>query len=119
SCRYLRRAFEHVNPPERAACASDRAVLQSAGFFRADEDQRRMSTAPVFKRARRPTRQFKIGHVPIGGNAPVVLQSMTSTYTYDIDATVAQINRCAAAGCDVMRVAVPDPEDTAALPEIL
>src|SRR5690606_39122038 len=44
---------------------------------------------------------------------------MTSTYTYDIDATVAQINRLAAAGCDVVRVAVPDKRDTDALPEIL
>ena len=68
---------------------------------------------------RRKTRQFKIGHVPIGGDAPVVLQSMTSTYTYDIDATVAQINRLTAAGCDVVRVAVPDKRDTEALPEIL
>lgn len=77
------------------------------------------STPSGYTRHRRLTRQFKIGRVPIGGDAPVVLQSMTSTYTYDIDATVAQINRCAAAGCDVMRVAVPDERDTAALPEIL
>jgi (E)-4-hydroxy-3-methylbut-2-enyl-diphosphate synthase len=68
---------------------------------------------------RRKTRQFKIGNVLIGGDAPVVLQSMTSTYTYDIDATVAQINRLAGAGCDVVRVAVPDKRDTEALPEIL
>ncbi len=74
-------------------------------------------TAPT--RARRRTRQVRVGHVPIGGGAPVCLQSMTSTYTYDIDATVAQINRLAAAGCDVVRVAVPDQRDTAALPEIL
>lgn len=70
-------------------------------------------------RNRRPTRQVRIGRVPLGGNAPVCLQSMTSTYTHDIDATVAQINRLAAAGCDVVRVAVPDKRDTAALPEIL
>jgi len=68
---------------------------------------------------RRPTRRVLIGHVPVGGGAPVCLQSMTSTPTRDIDATVAQIHRLAAAGCDVVRVAVPDPEDTAALPEIL
>src|ERR1051325_5585312 len=68
---------------------------------------------------RRKTRQFKIGNVLIGGDAPVVLQSMTSTYTYEIDKTVAQINRLAAAGCDVVRVAVPDKRDTDALPEIL
>jgi (E)-4-hydroxy-3-methylbut-2-enyl-diphosphate synthase len=70
-------------------------------------------------RRRRPTRQVRIGKVAMGGDAPVCLQSMTSTYTYDIDATVAQINRLAGAGCDVVRVAVPDRKDTDALPEIL
>ncbi len=74
--------------------------------------------APTWPRQRR-TRQVYIGSVPVGGGAPVCLQSMTSTYTYDIDATVAQINRLAAAGCDVVRVAVPDRKDTAALPEII
>ncbi len=69
--------------------------------------------------ARRPTRRVLIGQVPVGGGAPVCLQSMTSTPTRDINATVAQIHRLAAAGCDVVRVAVPDPGDTAALPEIL
>ncbi|MCB9866926.1 MAG: flavodoxin-dependent (E)-4-hydroxy-3-methylbut-2-enyl-diphosphate synthase [Phycisphaerales bacterium] len=68
---------------------------------------------------RRPTRQVHIGAVPLGGDAPVVLQSMTSTYTYDIDATVAQIRELAAKGCDVVRVATPEKRDTAALPAIL
>jgi (E)-4-hydroxy-3-methylbut-2-enyl-diphosphate synthase len=74
---------------------------------------------PAISRARRKTRQIKVGRVLLGGDAPVVLQSMTSTYTYDIDATVAQINRLAAAGCDMVRVAVPDQRDTDALPEII
>lgn len=79
-----------------------------------------MQTAAAgYSRVRRKTRQVRVGNVPLGGDAPVVLQSMTSTYTYDIDATVAQINRLAAAGCDVVRVAVPDKRDTEALPEIL
>ncbi len=68
---------------------------------------------------RRQTRQVRVGDVPIGGDAPVSVQSMTSTYTYDIDATAAQINRLARAGADMVRVAVPDPKDTAALPEII
>ncbi len=68
---------------------------------------------------RRRTRQVHIGNVPIGGGAPVCLQSMTSTHTHDIYATVAQVNRLAAAGCDAVRVAVPDKKDTDALPEIL
>jgi (E)-4-hydroxy-3-methylbut-2-enyl-diphosphate synthase len=60
-----------------------------------------------------------VGGVPIGGDAPVSIQSMTSTYTYDVDATVAQIRRLAEAGCDIVRVAVPDKRDTEALPAIL
>ena len=68
---------------------------------------------------RNRTRQERIGDVVVGGGAPVSIQSMTSTYTYQIDQTVAQINRLAAAGCDLVRVAVPDQRDTAALPEIL
>jgi (E)-4-hydroxy-3-methylbut-2-enyl-diphosphate synthase len=59
------------------------------------------------------------GFVGIGGDAPVALQTMTSTYTYDIDATVSQINALHAAGADLVRVAVPDRRDTEALKEIL
>jgi (E)-4-hydroxy-3-methylbut-2-enyl-diphosphate synthase len=73
---------------------------------------------------RRKTRKVIVGDkqhgfVGIGGDAPVALQSMTSTYTYDIDATVKQINALHAAGADLVRVAVPDKEDTTALKEIL
>jgi (E)-4-hydroxy-3-methylbut-2-enyl-diphosphate synthase len=59
------------------------------------------------------------GIVGIGGDAPVALQSMTSTYTYDIDATVRQINALHKGGADLVRVAVPDKRDTEALREIL
>jgi (E)-4-hydroxy-3-methylbut-2-enyl-diphosphate synthase len=68
---------------------------------------------------RKQTRKVLVGGVPIGGDAPVSIQSMTSTYTYDVDATVAQIRRLAEAGCDIVRVAVPDKRDTEALPAIL
>ncbi len=68
---------------------------------------------------RRQTRQVLVGGVPIGGDAPVSIQSMTSTYTYDVDATVQQIRQLAEAGCDIVRVAVPDKRDTEALPAIL
>jgi len=70
-------------------------------------------------RPRRPTRQVMVGDVPIGGNAPVVIQSMTSSHTHEVDRTVGQIRALAAAGCDLVRVAVPTPRDTEALPEIL
>ena len=59
------------------------------------------------------------GFVHMGGDAPVVLQTMTSTYTYDIDTTVKQINALHKGGADLVRVAVPDKQDTAALKEIL
>jgi len=73
---------------------------------------------------RRPTRQITIGddrtgRIRIGGDAEVSVQTMTSGYTYDIDSCVAEINRLAAAGADVVRVAVPKRADTEALPEIL
>ena len=73
---------------------------------------------------RRPTRQVtlgddRVGYVKIGGDAPVSVQSMTSGYTHDIDACVAEINRLAAAGADLVRVAVPERKDTQALADIL
>ena len=74
--------------------------------------------------SRRPTKTINVGNertgiVTIGGNAPVSVQTMTAGYTYDIDACVTEINRLAAAGSDIVRVAVPQRKDTAALPEIL
>ena len=73
---------------------------------------------------RRKTRQVILGddahgRVAIGGDAPVSVQSMTSGYTHEIDKCVAEINKLAAAGADVVRVAVPEKKDTAALKEIL
>ncbi|MBI5379787.1 MAG: flavodoxin-dependent (E)-4-hydroxy-3-methylbut-2-enyl-diphosphate synthase, partial [Nitrospirae bacterium] len=64
---------------------------------------------------RRKTRAIRVGSVRIGGGAPVVVQSMTATDTRDVAATVAQIRALAAAGCEIVRVAVPDEEAAAAL----
>lgn len=63
--------------------------------------------------------QIRVGSVPIGGGAPVVVQSMTTTRTHDVRATTAQIAALASAGCEVVRVAVPKNEDAAALPRIV
>ncbi len=73
---------------------------------------------------RRKTRSFSIGddrtgRVGIGGDAPVSVQTMTSGSTCDIDSCVAEVNRLAAAGADIVRVAVPKRADTEALGEIL
>ena len=61
------------------------------------------------------TRQIKVGGVPVGGGAPVSIQSMTNTPTHDVEATLAQIRALAAAGCDIVRVAVPDMEAAKAI----
>lgn len=73
---------------------------------------------------RRKTRQIKLGDsrvgvVKIGGDAPVVVQTMTAGYTHDIDKCVAEIHKLAAAGADVVRVAVPERKDTEALAKII
>ncbi|MBR1780203.1 MAG: flavodoxin-dependent (E)-4-hydroxy-3-methylbut-2-enyl-diphosphate synthase, partial [Oscillospiraceae bacterium] len=54
------------------------------------------------------TKQIRVGNVPVGGGAPVRIQSMCNTKTSDVEATVRQINQLAAAGCEIIRVAVPD-----------
>ncbi|WP_456385592.1 flavodoxin-dependent (E)-4-hydroxy-3-methylbut-2-enyl-diphosphate synthase [Desulfolithobacter sp.] len=64
---------------------------------------------------RRETRQIHIGSVAIGGGAPISVQSMTNTDTRDIEATVAQIRRLEKAGCELIRVAVPDMEAAVAI----
>jgi (E)-4-hydroxy-3-methylbut-2-enyl-diphosphate synthase len=68
---------------------------------------------------RRNTRPVTVGTVRIGGDAPVALQTMTSCHTRDIDTCIAEVRKLAAAGADLVRVAVPDKEDTAALREII
>ncbi|HEX3204055.1 MAG TPA: flavodoxin-dependent (E)-4-hydroxy-3-methylbut-2-enyl-diphosphate synthase, partial [Nitrospiraceae bacterium] len=67
---------------------------------------------------RRKTRQVQVGTVKIGGDAPISVQSMTSTDTRDVKATVDQIRQLEEAGCEIIRVAVPDMEAAAALPKI-
>ena len=68
---------------------------------------------------RRRTRQIRVGAVPIGGGAPIAVQSMTTTQTADVAATLAQVRALAEAGADVVRLAVPDKDAAAALPEIV
>jgi len=65
---------------------------------------------PTHTIRRRPSRQIHVGRVPIGGDAPIAVQSMTNTDTCDIAATVAQIRALAQAGADIVRVSVPTME---------
>jgi len=67
---------------------------------------------------RRKTKQINVGTVAVGGDAPISVQSMCTTKTADVDATLQQIASLAQTGCDIVRVAVPDSDDVAALPAI-
>src|SRR6201990_201992 len=73
--------------------------------------------APVLA-PRRKTRQLMVGDVGIGSDHPVAVQSMTTTKTHDVNATLQQIAELTATGCDIVRVACPRQEDADALPEI-
>ena len=67
---------------------------------------------------RRRSRQIRVGDVLVGGDAPISVQSMTTTPTTDIDATLQQIAELTATGCDIVRVACPSQDDAEALPAI-
>jgi (E)-4-hydroxy-3-methylbut-2-enyl-diphosphate synthase len=67
---------------------------------------------------RKKTRKIYLGGVPVGGDSPITVQSMTNTNTCDIEATVAQINALSDAGCEIIRIAVPDQEAADAVAEI-
>ena len=68
---------------------------------------------------RRTSRQIMVGNVPVGGDAPIAVQTMTNTDTSDVAATVAQVQAAAEAGADIVRVSTPDKASTKALNEIV
>ena len=68
---------------------------------------------------RRKSRQIMVGNVPVGGDAPITVQTMTNTLTTDVKGTIAQIQAAADAGADIVRVSVPDKESSAALKQIV
>jgi (E)-4-hydroxy-3-methylbut-2-enyl-diphosphate synthase len=76
------------------------------------------SAPPPVLQPRRRTRKIQVGSVAVGGDAPVSVQSMTTTLTSDVDATLQQIAELTAAGCDIVRVACPSQDDAEALPAI-
>ncbi|KAB8161629.1 flavodoxin-dependent (E)-4-hydroxy-3-methylbut-2-enyl-diphosphate synthase [Streptomyces sp. 3MP-14] len=77
-----------------------------------------MPSVPTRLAERRVSRQINVGSVPVGGEAPVSVQSMTTTRTSDIGATLQQIAELTASGCQIVRVAVPTQDDAEALPVI-
>jgi (E)-4-hydroxy-3-methylbut-2-enyl-diphosphate synthase len=78
-----------------------------------------MSIRPWRDIARRQSRQIMVGNVPVGGDAPITVQTMTNTPTSDAKATIDQIRRCEDAGVDIIRVSCPDVESTAAMKQIV
>ena len=78
-----------------------------------------MSVRPYRDIQRRKSRQIHVGSVPVGGDAPITVQTMTNTLTHDVEATVAQILAAEAAGADIVRVSCPDQESALALKQIV
>ncbi len=78
-----------------------------------------MSIRPWRDIIRRKSRQIMVGNVPVGGDAPIAVQTMTNTLTSDAKATIEQVNQCAEAGADIVRISCPDEASTAALHEIV
>ena len=78
-----------------------------------------MSVRPYRDVERRKSRQIMVGDVPVGGGAPITVQSMTNTLTSDAQATLAQVRALEEAGADIVRVSCPDEASTAALGEIV
>ena len=78
-----------------------------------------MSVRPYRDIIRRKSRQIMVGNVPVGGDAPISVQSMTNTVTSDARATIDQVRRIAEAGADIVRVSCPDEESTKALKDIV
>ncbi|MEV4315470.1 flavodoxin-dependent (E)-4-hydroxy-3-methylbut-2-enyl-diphosphate synthase, partial [Actinocrispum sp. NPDC049592] len=77
-----------------------------------------LSLPPPVLSERRKTRQLMVGSVGVGSEFPVSVQSMTTTVTADVNATLQQIAELTAAGCDIVRVACPSQDDAEALPAI-
>jgi len=78
-----------------------------------------MSVRPYRDIHRRQSRQIHVGNVPVGGDAPITVQSMTNTDCEDVQGTIEQIKRLEDAGCDIVRVSCPSEESTQALKQIV
>src|SRR5271167_3672701 len=89
--------------------------LRCANHARADP----MSIRPYRDIHRRQCRKIYVGKVPVGGDAPITVQSMTNTVTSDVEATVAQVRALEEAGADIVRISCPDQESSLALKHIV
>ena len=101
--------------PLNKACGFDKFKTYAyESYFKKDSDRFIMVAAIN----RKKTRQIHVGTVKVGGFAPISVQSMTNTFTHDVSNTVSQIQRLQDAGCEIVRVAVPDEASAAAISEI-
>jgi (E)-4-hydroxy-3-methylbut-2-enyl-diphosphate synthase len=94
-------------------------MLQALSSTEFKDFDQTMSVRPYRDVDRRQSRQIMVGDVPVGGDAPITVQSMTNTRTTDVAGTIAQIRELEAAGADIVRVSCPDVESTKALREIV
>src|SRR3546814_10926653 len=78
-----------------------------------------MSVRPYRDIVRRRSRQIHVGKVPVGGDAPITVQTMTNTRTTDIEGTIAQVRAMEIAGADIVRIYCPDEDSTRALKQII
>ena len=78
-----------------------------------------MSVRPYRDIYRRESRRIYVGDVPVGGGAPISVQTMTNTLTSDAEATIAQVKAAEEAGADIVRVSCPDEDSTKALRQIV
>ena len=78
-----------------------------------------MNIRPFREIKRRKTKEINVGHVKVGGDNPISVQSMTNTLTKDVQETVKQIEQIEEAGADIVRVSCPDEDSTKALKEII
>src|SRR3954453_9764122 len=92
--------------------------LPSTPLGRGEPDARRLPIVYKHTTQRHKTREVRVGSLVIGGENPIIVQSMTTPDTHDIEATVKEIHRLEEAGCELVRVTVPKPQDAAVLGEI-
>ncbi len=102
-------------PPEEQAAAG---LPLLGGGASPTEEALPCADPARFSLHRRASRQIRVGGVKIGGGAPIAVQSMCNTFTYQIEETVAQIESLVGAGCEIVRLAVPNEAAVKALPEI-
>src|SRR5476651_1027785 len=105
-----------MQPPRLAFVVAHHAAESSTRALNVNEVKETSVYKPTFQRNK--TREVRVGNLIIGGDNPIIVQSMTTPDTYNIEATVAEILRLEEAGCELVRVTVPKAEDAAVLGEI-